>query len=1094
MKKTYLTKLLGMALMLLAATSFVQAQGTLTVDAPASVAGDYTVGRAGFGPRFGATVSAPVVTVTDTSGATTGCFMLDSGVADVAGAIALVDRGVCGFPVKALSAQAAGAVGVIICNNDVANPDAILNPGGDDGCQATIPTVFMSYNDCQAIRMEEGLMVTIVQDDLPPAGYVFETAIEITDGTYTIDSIPTFNNSFTNATGELWYKYTAAADGVLSISSCQDTAATRGIVTLHPGGCFGSLAIFDFGIANCTEGPGAGAGSDIQFLAFAGQEYYIVWDNALSADGFDFTVNLDPLPAVPVTFNVDMNNETVSSDGVSMVVGGPGVTDLNEVTLVAMADEDGDGIYSVTYDVTTLDTIGYAFLNGALEVANLESVPDSCGLPSGFGFNIRPLINNAIDAFELDAVCFSSCSACPLDEVTDCDDPLIFFADDTEGYTEGEVSSQSDWWSVWPGATVGGQVTTEQANSGAQSVKISGDIAGQDALVLLGDRTEGHFITTWQMYVPEGSNAYFNIQHPEATGNWALEVLMDNAGTGELSVYDGSGPYEFSYPEGEWFPVTTIIDIDNDVARMIIGRRTIATWTFSGGSAATSNMLGGINFYPLNATYTFYVDDLQYWQIPDAGVGQYCYTATEAAEGMNTVEDLSCFGGGVFYDTGDNSGLSARWFSYTATEDGYINISSCGAPADTRGYILGGPCDDLSILSANDDRCLMSTGDPYATLAEAPVTAGETYYIMWDSYWDDLGFDWELTFTAGDLPESNFCESAAAVEPGTYTTDSFGEAAIGKGLLGASTNSASAFFAPALYAGAAWYAYTPSEDQTIRINSCDSGEDTYVIVYTGECGNFSSLTLAGESDDDCIVSSDLTLDVTAGTTYYIEWLDLYEPASFDWELSVVQQVASVTFNVDVTLLVDAGELSGDGMFIAGSFSNFENVAMSDSDGDNIWTVTVDVPQNMMSTYKFKNGVDGWEGIDTSIGEDCTTGDFSDRFIEVAEEEMITLDPVCFGYCVACNIVDVDEQQLESGVSVFPNPASGVVNVKVQLAETASDLNIRLVNALGQVVLSRDLGQTQADMIELNVEGIAAGTYMLQVRDGQAQFTQSVVIK
>jgi hypothetical protein len=43
--------------------------------------------------------------------------------AGVAGRIALIDRGVCEFGLKALNAQQSGATGVVIANNDVANPD-----------------------------------------------------------------------------------------------------------------------------------------------------------------------------------------------------------------------------------------------------------------------------------------------------------------------------------------------------------------------------------------------------------------------------------------------------------------------------------------------------------------------------------------------------------------------------------------------------------------------------------------------------------------------------------------------------------------------------------------------------------------------------------------------------------------------------------------------------------------------------------------------------------------------------------------------------------------------------------------------------------
>lgn len=69
----------------------------------------------------------------------------------MAGNIAIIDRGACNFTTKAENAQACGAVAVIICNNDAANPDDVLTMGGTSLNPITIPAVMLSYNDCQAI-------------------------------------------------------------------------------------------------------------------------------------------------------------------------------------------------------------------------------------------------------------------------------------------------------------------------------------------------------------------------------------------------------------------------------------------------------------------------------------------------------------------------------------------------------------------------------------------------------------------------------------------------------------------------------------------------------------------------------------------------------------------------------------------------------------------------------------------------------------------------------------------------------------------------------------------------------------------------------
>lgn len=1080
-----MNKLFAMVAIMAFAMTYVQAQ-TFTVDAPASIAGEYNVGLTTWGPLYDGGFSGPITEVTDADGLTTACVEITD---DLSGTIALIDRGACGFTVKTLNAQAAGAIGVIICNSDQENPDDVITLGGSDGCMATIPTVMLSYNDCQAIRMETGVTVSYTQPGLPQAGYAFDTAIEVTEGTYTVDSIPTNGNSFTGATGELWYKYTAPADGVLNISSCASPTATRTIVTVHPLGCAGDLNIAAFASGSCPDSDG----SVLDILVLEGVDYYIIWDNAASADGFDFTLTQNVLSNVGITFNVDMQNETVSADGVNMVYAGPGVDDVGDVSVVGMTDADGDGIYSATVNVTTLDTIGYAFVNGGVDPANVEVVADSCGVPSGFGFNVRPLINNSINPFSVDAVCFASCEACPL-EVATCDEPTVIWLEDFEEQTVGEVPV-NNFIIPWPAAgIIMGDVSSDQAASGSNSHLITGDGTDVDPVYLLTGQTltTGHYLVSWNMYIPGDSTAYYNFQKDaEPAVEWAVEVFFNGDGTGELFAGDAAARAGFTYPEDGWFEITTVIDIDNDLIRMHIDGQWVSSWplNFDASSAGNLQSIGSVNYYPRpNEADFWYVDDFLVAQLPEPAEELYCQTATAVEPGIVTAGELDCFGGGLFYDPGDGAGLQSRWYSYTASADGYISVSACGGGADTRAWILAGACDDLTPVGVNDDRCeIEAGGSEWASYREVPVTAGETYYIVWDDTWEATGFDWELTLNEGDLPVGDFCESAEAVEPGTHTVDGFGEASVGGYRPGFFTTSTTP------YAGGAWSSFTPESDGLMSINSCGAPGDTWLFVYTGDCG-LQSLELIAESDDDCIIASSVEeIEVTAGTTYYIEWIDRNDDGGFDWELNFSPPTVNVQLAVDVSILVDAGELSAEGVFVAGSFSDFNNVEMTDVDGDNIYTVTVQIPENSTATYKFKNGPDGWENIDTSIGDDCTTGDFSDRFVDVGTMNL-PVDPVCFGYCVTCNIVDVDEVALEQGVSVFPNPAKNVLNVQVDLPEMANRLNIRMVNTLGQVVLSRDLGQLQSDNIELDVRNLAAGTYMLQVVDGQSQFTQSVVIK
>lgn len=106
------------------------------VASPASIAGVYQFGTASFGRPFGdPNVSGHVVGAVDAAdgaGPTTtdGCSPFTNAGAMI-GRIALVERGVCGFSVKARHASDAGAVAVIIDNNAANVGAAPPAMGGD---------------------------------------------------------------------------------------------------------------------------------------------------------------------------------------------------------------------------------------------------------------------------------------------------------------------------------------------------------------------------------------------------------------------------------------------------------------------------------------------------------------------------------------------------------------------------------------------------------------------------------------------------------------------------------------------------------------------------------------------------------------------------------------------------------------------------------------------------------------------------------------------------------------------------------------------------------------------------------------------------
>ncbi|MEM9918292.1 MAG: T9SS-dependent M36 family metallopeptidase [Bacteroidota bacterium] len=122
------------------------------VDTAGGISAQYAMVPAAFGGELPEmAIRSKVILASDDDGTVTdACDPLVNG-AEISGNIAMIDRGNCQFGVKCLRAQNAGAIAVIICNN---NQDNLFPMGpGTDGGQVTIPAVMVSLNDCNVMKM-----------------------------------------------------------------------------------------------------------------------------------------------------------------------------------------------------------------------------------------------------------------------------------------------------------------------------------------------------------------------------------------------------------------------------------------------------------------------------------------------------------------------------------------------------------------------------------------------------------------------------------------------------------------------------------------------------------------------------------------------------------------------------------------------------------------------------------------------------------------------------------------------------------------------------------------------------------------------------
>lgn len=137
----------------------VNAQAALLLDratllratAPAAIAGsEYDFAAATFGaPVTAASLSGTVVLASSSDPVPSQACSPLTNAAQVAGNIALIDRGVCSFAIKAANAQAAGATGVLLANN----APGLLAPGGA-APEITIPVAGITQATGAVLRSQ----------------------------------------------------------------------------------------------------------------------------------------------------------------------------------------------------------------------------------------------------------------------------------------------------------------------------------------------------------------------------------------------------------------------------------------------------------------------------------------------------------------------------------------------------------------------------------------------------------------------------------------------------------------------------------------------------------------------------------------------------------------------------------------------------------------------------------------------------------------------------------------------------------------------------------------------------------------------------
>ena len=187
-----------------------------------------------------------------------------------------------------------------------------------------------------------------------------------------------------------------------------------------------------------------------------------------------------------------------------------------------------------------------------------------------------------------------------------------------EEYTVGNkiaveaIAAGHDWWTTWSNAPGGSEDGEVAELEGSQCGKFT---YGNDQVLLLGDQTSGTFTCSFDMYIPNGKDAYNNVLHifNGSGSEWATEVYYKHSSNG-TSIKAGGVTTNFECPYDTWFNVKYDLDLDNDQASFLINNEVVYTWQYSlqADGTAGSRQLAAMDFYPPTsaAVSEYYVDNI----------------------------------------------------------------------------------------------------------------------------------------------------------------------------------------------------------------------------------------------------------------------------------------------------------------------------------------------------------------------------------------------------------------------------------------------------------------------------------------------------
>lgn len=426
------------------------------------------------------------------------------------------------------------------------------------------------------------------------------------------------------------------------------------------------------------------------------------------------------------------------------------------------------------------------------------------------------------------------------------------------------------------------------------------------------------------------------------------------------------------------------------------------------------------------------------------------------------------------------------WFKVLMPATGILRISKERITGSTHPSMMAytGSCNNFVpvFCSSNDQAATMNN----------PSLSGELIYLRFFSYGNDEGATFSLCLYEEDDPANDNCADAILIPVGTKCSPE------GYTNRHATEEDAAAMPAPSCMSyrgGDVWFKLVvPASGRLqLEIESQQGSVPPSVTLYSGTCQRFKEL--------DCLENSRsylVTETTLAGQTVFLRVFSYARQDGANFFLCAFEPPCS--YDVDAgEILICKSESYAFGSQLISQPGTYTELFQSNEGCDSLVTLTIalsdidtTISNNGGTLTALAVGAE-YQWIDCSNGFTPMPGANSKSFkADSGDYAVIVTQNSCAdtSACHQVSLVVGIQDEIDDGVTIFPNPADDLFYINFQKSEPNATLE--MVDMTGRMIKTHSFNR--ASLAEVDARGLTPGAYIMRVRTSNGISTMTLIRK